>query len=49
MMPAWNGGATPGFWRAMAIETEKDPAEWPCNTKVSYDVMAHISEGQYTP
>ena len=32
-MPARNGGTTPGFLRAMASETDQDPAEWPYNTK----------------
>jgi hypothetical protein len=49
MMPARNGGVTPGFRRVMASETDQDPAEWPCNTKVSYGVMARISWGPYAP
>jgi hypothetical protein len=49
MMPERNGGVTPGFRRVMAIETDEDPAEWPCNIKVSYVVTARISWGPYAP
>ena len=52
-MPARNGGATPtpGFHRVMAIEMDQDPAEWPCNTEISYSVarMERISWGPYAP
>ena len=48
-MPARNGGVTPGFRRVMAFETDEDPAEWPCNIKISYRVTARISWGPYAP
>src|SRR6266852_5063496 len=35
MMPARNGGTTSGSLRAMAKVTDQDPADCPCNTKVS--------------
>ena len=49
MMPARNGGARSGSRRVMAIETDKDPADWPCNIKVSYRVMPRISWGPHAP
>jgi hypothetical protein len=48
-MPARNGAGTPGSRRLMASETDVDPAEWPCNTKVSYSVTGRISWGPYAP
>ena len=49
MMPAQNGGVTPGSRRVMAIEMDEDPADWPCNTEVSYGVPVRISCGPYAP
>jgi hypothetical protein len=46
-MPARNGGVTPGSRRVMASETDQDPADWPCNNKVSYGVM-RASLGDHT-
>jgi hypothetical protein len=42
-MAARNGGETVEFRRVMASETEKDPADWPCQYKSQLGVDARIS------